>query len=69
MWLRLQRIGNQFTGYAGFDGQSWSLLGTVNLAMQPSIYFGFAVSSHNASQTAPPGKKDSLFFGNLLSQV
>src|SRR5439155_18687732 len=51
-WLRLQRVGNQFTGYAGFDGQSWSLLGTVNLAMQPSVYFGFAVSSHNASQTA-----------------
>src|SRR5439155_15459934 len=25
-WLRLQRAANQFTGYASFDGQNWSLL-------------------------------------------
>src|ERR1041384_4361485 len=51
-WLRLRRAGNQFTGYAGYDGQSWSTLGTVSIAMPSAIYFGFAVSSHNPSQLA-----------------
>src|SRR6185503_1276280 len=32
-WLRLQRVGNQFTGYAGYDGQSWTALGAVSMAM------------------------------------
>ena len=26
--LRLKRVGNDFTGYAGFDGQNWTQLGT-----------------------------------------
>jgi len=50
-WLRLQRVGNQFTGYAGADGQSWWPLGTVSLSMQANVYFGFAASSHNINQT------------------
>jgi hypothetical protein len=26
-WLRLRRVGAQFTGYAGYDGESWVQLG------------------------------------------
>jgi regulation of enolase protein 1 (concanavalin A-like superfamily) len=51
-WLRLQRVGNQFTGYAGYDGQNWQQLGTVTLAMTDPISFGMAVSSHDTNQTA-----------------
>lgn len=51
-WLRLKRTGSVFTGYAGFDGQSWTQLGTATIAMPATIYFGFAVSSHNLGQTA-----------------
>ncbi|PYJ01723.1 MAG: hypothetical protein DME25_17605, partial [Verrucomicrobia bacterium] len=51
-WLRLQRLGGtRFTGYASFDGQTWTQLGSVILALPPTIYLGFAVSSHNPSQT------------------
>jgi hypothetical protein len=57
-WLRLKRSGNDFTGYAGFDGLNWAQLGTVNMAMGPSIYFGFAVSSHNTSQLTTAGFRD-----------
>src|ERR1043166_4696618 len=54
-WLRLQRTGNLFTGYAGFDGQSWSLLGSVTLTISNTVYLGMAVSSKNPAQptTAP----------------
>ena len=49
-WLRLQRVGNQFTGYASFDGQNWSLLGSVSITIPATIYFGMAVTSHNVNQ-------------------
>src|SRR3954463_1585859 len=57
-WLRLKRVGNDFTGYAGFDGQSWTQLGTSTIAMPATIYFGFAVSSHNTNQTATAAFRD-----------
>jgi len=51
-WLRLQRVGGtRFNGYASLDGQTWTQLGSVILALPSSIYLGFAVSSHIPSQT------------------
>ena len=49
-WLRLQRAGNTFTGFAGYDGQTWSPLGTATVAMTGPIYLGLAVASHNTNQ-------------------
>ena len=49
-WLRLQRVGNQFNGYASFDARSWSQVGSANVALPTTIYFGMAASSHNPDQ-------------------
>jgi hypothetical protein len=49
-WLRLKRAGNQFIAFAGYDGQSWTQLGSVTIAMPSQIYFGLAVSSHQGAQ-------------------
>ncbi len=57
-WLRLQRVGNQFTGYASYDGQVWTQLGTVNIAMAGTVYFGLAASSHNTGQLATAQFRD-----------
>ena len=57
-WLRLKRAGNDFTGFAGFDGQNWTQLGTANLALPGTIHFGFAVSSHNLTQLATAAFRD-----------
>src|SRR6185312_779958 len=57
-WLRLQRVGNQFTGYASLDGQSWSQLGSVSLSLPTSIYFGMAVTSHNVNQATSAQMRD-----------
>jgi len=57
-WLRLQRNGNTFTGYAGFDGQSWTLLGTANITMPATLFVGYAVSSANAGQPATAQFRD-----------
>src|SRR5262249_6708498 len=48
--LRLQRVGNQFTGFAGFDGSNWNLLGSVSVTMSGTIYLGMAVTSHNVNR-------------------
>lgn len=61
-WLRLKRVGNDFTGFAGFDGQNWTQLGAANLALPAILYFGFAVSSHNPNQLATAAFRD---FGNV----
>ena len=47
-WLRLKRAGVSFTGFASYDGQSWTQLGSAAIAMPSQIYLGFAVSSYNA---------------------
>ncbi len=49
-WLRLQRVGNIFTGYASLDGNSWTRLGSATLALSSTAEVGIAVSSHNAAQ-------------------
>jgi hypothetical protein len=63
-WLRLSRSGNTFTGFAGFDGQSWTQLGTVTLVMPSTVYFGFAVSSYNTNQLATAAFRDSATVTN-----
>jgi hypothetical protein len=49
-WLRLKRAGNTFTGFAGYDCQTWAQLGSVSISMSNQVYLGFAVSSHNTNQ-------------------
>ncbi len=51
-WLRLQRVGNTFTGYASRDGRTWTVLGQAVIAMSAEVSFGMAVASHNPSATA-----------------
>ncbi|MDO8630348.1 MAG: hypothetical protein Q7R41_07630, partial [Phycisphaerales bacterium] len=52
MWLRLQRSGNAFTAYAGFDGQTWTSLGSATIAMPSTLYFGMAVASRSPGERA-----------------
>ena len=48
-WLRLRRVGSQFTGFASLDGLGWTQLGTTTLASAPAtLYFGLAISSQNS---------------------
>ena len=51
-WLRLQRSGNDFTGYGSFDGNAWQKLGAVTLVITNQIYFGLAVTSGSSNAVA-----------------
>ncbi len=49
-WLRLNRVGNLFSGFASYDGQTWALLGGQTIAMSNQLYLGFAVDSDLTNQ-------------------
>jgi hypothetical protein len=49
-WIRLKRVGNQFTGYTGTDGKSWKEYATFTLALPEKIYLGAAVTSHKTTE-------------------
>jgi regulation of enolase protein 1 (concanavalin A-like superfamily) len=57
-WLRLQRAGNLFSGFASQDGDNWLPLGSISMALSNRIYFGFAVTSHNTNQTTTAQFRD-----------
>ena len=49
-WLRLNRVGNVFTGFGSYDGTNWTQLGTATITMPAQIYIGLAVASHNTAE-------------------
>ena len=49
-WLRLQRTGNTFTGFASYDGQTWSQLGAATMVMTGPVDLGFVTASHTPDQ-------------------
>ncbi|MEU0495444.1 PQQ-dependent sugar dehydrogenase [Mycobacterium sp. NPDC006124] len=48
-WLKLQREGDVFSGYASTNGTDWTLVGRTTLAMSASATAGLAVNSHEFS--------------------
>jgi hypothetical protein len=49
-WLRLQRVGNVYTGYASTDGVNWTVVATVTMNLGDTLFVGLAATSHNPSQ-------------------
>ncbi len=49
-WLRLSRVGNLFSGYASYDGQTWTLLASQTITMSNQLYLGFVVDSDSTNQ-------------------
>ena len=58
-WLRLQRAGNVFTGFASYDGDHWVVLGTTTLPLPNAIYVGPVAAGHQ------PGKQTAARFHDL----
>jgi hypothetical protein len=65
-WLRLTRVGNTFTGYAGYDGAVWTPLGSAVMVLSSQLYVGLAVTSHNPSQATTA---QFLDLGNVTNAV
>ena len=51
-WIRLQRTGNDFTGYYSTDGIAWKVYTTFKMELNSKVYLGLAVTSHNTGHAA-----------------
>ena len=51
-WIRLQRVGNLFTGYWSADGKIWKVYTTYSLDLPEKIMLGMAITSHNTKEVA-----------------
>ena len=47
-WVKIERAGDNLTGYVSPDGKSWNMLGTTTITMNAPVYIGLAVTSHAA---------------------
>jgi hypothetical protein len=48
-WVRVERLGNEFTGYLSADGIDWRQQGpTRAIDMHDTVYIGLSVTSHDA---------------------
>jgi hypothetical protein len=57
-WLRLKRSGNLFIGFASYDGQSWSQLGSATISMPGQVFLGLVASSGNTNQATVAQLRD-----------
>ncbi|HEX7585536.1 MAG TPA: hypothetical protein VF373_12665 [Prolixibacteraceae bacterium] len=51
-WIRLQRVGNDFTGFCSADGKTWKKYTSFTMQLASKVYLGLAVTSHNTKETA-----------------
>jgi len=68
-WLRLTRSGSTFSGFAGYDGATWTLLGSAAISFSNQVFFGFAVSSHVQGQVATAQFRDVADVTNAVVGV
>ena len=53
VWLRLIRVGNQFSAYYSPDNVTWTQIGgSISIAMGTTVYRGMVACSHSSSQLA-----------------
>jgi regulation of enolase protein 1 (concanavalin A-like superfamily) len=45
-WLRLKRVGNDFTGFVSADGKTWKEYGSYSLDLPETVLLGLAATSH-----------------------
>ncbi len=49
-WVRLQRVGNTFTGSYSPDGTTWTVITSEVITMGPTVYVGLASTAHNTAR-------------------
>jgi len=51
-WIRLKRLGNEFTGYYSIDGKTWKMYTRFTMELAQKVYLGLAVTSHDTKKTS-----------------
>jgi regulation of enolase protein 1 (concanavalin A-like superfamily) len=48
-WVRIKRLGTNFTAFQSIDGQNWVQIGQETINMPGTLLIGLAVTSHDNS--------------------
>ena len=51
-WIRLKRVGKEFTGFYSPDGKTWKKYASYSMELSKKLYLGLAVTSHNSEKIA-----------------
>ena len=62
VWLKLEKMGNFFTGSWSANGIDWTEINQLTVVMDNPVYIGLAVTSHNNDQLATAEFNDFSIF-------
>jgi regulation of enolase protein 1 (concanavalin A-like superfamily) len=65
-WVRLSRSGNTFTGEYSANGNTWTTLGSVDIAMLSEVYIGLCLTSHNVGATCTAEFSNVIISGTVV---
>lgn len=73
-WVRVERWGNEFSGYLSADGTNWRQRGATQIiSMNDTVYIGLCVTSHTAGSlrtyTFDNVSYEGLINNNLLNLI
>ena len=60
-WVKIERMGDTFSGYLSADGNFWNTLGSMTIPMEDPVHIGVCVTSHAA------GEDRTFQFDNISS--
>jgi hypothetical protein len=67
-WVKVERVGDNFSGYVSPDGVTWTQLGTaVTIPMTGPVLIGLAVCSHTATAATAAEFSDVKTTGNVAA--
>jgi hypothetical protein len=67
-WVKVERVGDSFSGYLSADGVTWTQLGTAQtIVMTGPVMIGLAVCSHDAAIATGAEFSDIKTTGNVAA--
>lgn len=60
-WIRLKRVGSDFTGSYSADGKTWKPFAKFDMEISKKVYLGLAATSHNPKETTTAVFKNISF--------
>ena len=67
VWIKIERVGNIFTGYYSADGKTWTTMAwpAQTISMGSTLCIGLAVCSHNATAITTAEFSNITFSSNV----
>ncbi len=68
-WVRIKRIGNQFSSYLSPDGDAWTQMGTTQtIPMEDPVLIGLCVTSHASGELRTYTYDNVSYTGNVATR-